>query len=174
MYEILYYVGTFVEQLKDNTTLRMLDLSGCSLDSLSAESLAEALTTNSHLEELNISDNTEVGEGGIQHLMHALGVNKGLKKLNLTACRLTTQSAKRLADALSANKYLEELNISGNLLRDIGIKHVDQDNQHLKRLELVSCGITDDGLQRLAEAIQDNHTLSTLLVHNSRSRIIYL
>ena len=121
-----------------------MDLSGCGLNSLSAKSLAEALTTNTHLEELNISDNTEVGEGGIQYLMHALRVNQGLKKLNLTAHRLTTHSAKRLAEALSASKHLEELNISGNKLRDIGIHYVAsalQVNQHLKRLELASCGI---------------------------------
>ena len=152
----------------------MLDLSGCGLNSQSAKSLAEALTTNTHLEELNISDNTDVGEGGIQPLMLALRVNQGLKKLNLTTCRLTSHSAKSLAEALKANKHLEELNISNNALRDGGILYVASAlkvNRYLKRLELASCGITDGGLRSLAEAIQDNHVLNTLLVHNSHSKV---
>ena len=169
------YAGTstFVEQLKSNSTLKILDLSGCGLNSPSAESLAGPLSTNTHLEELNISHNAEIGEGGIQRLMRALRFNQGLKKLDLTACKLTAHSAMRLAGALRANRHLEELNISGNALRDGGVQYVAcalQVNCHLKRLELASCGITNIGLRYLVMAIQNNHILNALLVHNSLNK----
>ena len=75
------YTGTFVEHLKNNTTLRTLNLAVCSLTPHSAKSLAEALVTNKHLEELDISDNILLGDDGIQHLALALKVNQGLKML---------------------------------------------------------------------------------------------
>lgn len=105
-------IGAFIEQLKNNTTLRRLNLSGCGLTSLCAESLAEVLTTNTNLEKLSISDNTKLGDGGMQHLSCALKINQGLKILDLTACRLTSQSSKSLAEALTINTILEELDIS--------------------------------------------------------------
>ena len=151
----------------------MLDMSECGLNSLSAESLAEALYSNTHLEELIISGNTEIGESGIEHIMNALRINQGLKKLNLTACKLTPSNAKDLAKALGANKHLEELNISGNKLRDGGIQSMAsalEVNRHLKRLELASCGITNIGLRYLVTAIHSNHILNALLVHNSLNK----
>ena len=68
--------GTLAKQLKSNTTLKKLWLVGCGLNSQSAESLAEALTTNKHLEQLGVSDNA-LCDDGIQHLAHALRVNQG-------------------------------------------------------------------------------------------------
>lgn len=151
----------------------MLDMSGCGLNSLSAESLAKALCSNTHLEELNISGNTEIGESGIEHIMNALRINQGLKKLNLTAYKLTSLNAKYLAKALRSNKHLEELNISGNKLHDGGIQSMAsalEVNRHLKRLELASCGITNTGLRYLVTAIHRNHILNALLVHNSLNK----
>ena len=55
--------GTLAEQLKNNTTLKQLWLWQCGLNSQSAESLAEALTTNKHLEQLGVSRNALCDDG---------------------------------------------------------------------------------------------------------------
>ena len=158
----IVYIGTFVEQLKSNTTLRGLNLNRCSLTSLSVSSLAEALTTNKYLKVLDISNNSLCD---VQHLAHALRVNQGLKILYLCRCSLTSMSAKSLAEALTTNKYLENLNINGNPLCDDGIQYLAQAlqvNHYLKELDLGDCGITNIGLEYLVKSIQDNNGLNTL------------
>ena len=101
--------GTFCEQLK-YTTLRELLLDGCGLTSQCTESLAEALTTNKHLEELNITDNA-LCDDGIQHLAHALRVNQGLKTLYLNSCGMTDVGLECLAKSLQHNNSLTELHV---------------------------------------------------------------
>ena len=62
--------------------------SGPPLNPPLAESLAEALTTNKHLEQLGVGRNA-LCDDGIQHLVHALRVNQGLKDLNVHSCGMT-------------------------------------------------------------------------------------
>ena len=159
--------GTFCEQLK-YTTLRELLLDGCGLTSQCTESLAEALTTNKHLEKLDITDNA-LCDDGIQHLAHALRVNQGLKTLYLNSCGLTSQCTESLAEALTTNKHLEKLDITDNALCDDGIQHLAHAlrvNQGLKTLYLNSCGMTDVGLECLAKSLQHNNSLTELHVWN--------
>ena len=145
--------------------MNKLDLSGCGLTSLSAKSLAEVITINKYLEKLYLSGNAELGDDGIQHLVHALRVNQGLKKLNLISCELTSLSTKGLAEALTTNEYLEELNISRNALQDDGIEdlaHALRVNRSLKKLSLTYCGLTSLGAKSLAEALTTKTHLEEL------------
>ena len=132
--------GTFCEQLK-YTTLRELLLDGCGLTSQCTESLAEALTTNKHLEELNISDNA-LCDDGIQHLAHALRVNQGLKTLWLMSCGMTDVGLECLAKSLQHNNVLTRLALS-NLSRNPN-------------------RITEKLVPVLTEYLQNNHTLTEL------------
>ena len=162
-----------MELLKGNSTLRRLDLSMCGLTSPNAKSLAEALTANRHLEELDISSNKQLlCDDGIQHLARILTIrgNRGLKKLHLRGCSITSLSAESLAAALTTNKRLEELDISDNALGDNGIQHLAdilQNNQYLKKLELASCGMTDVGLEYLAKSLERNKVLESLNISTS-------
>ena len=134
-------IDTFTEQLKYNTTLKTLWLQGYGLTSLSAESLAEALTTNKHLEKLNISDNA-LCDDGIQHLAHALRVNQGLKTLFLVSCGMTDMGLECLAKSLQDNSVLNQLyvyNLGSNPNR-----------------------ITEKIVPVLIECLQNNHTLTEL------------
>ena len=145
-----------------NHNLKILILKKCSLTSLS-ENFAEAVSANKHLEELNISDNT-LCDDGIQHLAHALGVNQGLKKLNLQNCNLTLLS-ENFAEALATNKHLEELIISDNALCDDGIQHLAHAlriNQGLKKLDLCRCSLIPISAKNLAEALSTNKHLEEL------------
>ena len=134
-------IDTFTEQLKYSTTLKTLWLQGCGLTSLSAESLAEALTTNKHLEILNISNNA-LCDDGIQHLAHALRVNQGLKTLWLMSCGMTDVGLECLAKSLQHTNVLTQLrvwNLSSN-----------------------PNSITDKIVPVLTECLQNNHTLTEL------------
>ena len=136
-------IDTFTEQLKYTTTLKALRLPRCGLTSLSAKSLAEALTTNKYLEELNISDNA-LCDGGIQHLAHALRVNQGLKTLRLMSCGMTDVGLECLAKSLQHNNVLTQLRVwnFGNIYSP---------NR-----------ITEKIVPVLTECLQNNHTLTVL------------
>ena len=134
------------------------------------------------MEVLAISGN-ELRDDGIRYLACTLKHNQVLKTLHLYGCRL---SAKYLADSLTTNKYLEELNISGNELCDIGIQHLAHAltvNQGLKKLNMqksmltsshveniaIFCGvrrITTKSVPVLTEALKNNHTLIELYLPN--------
>ena len=137
-------IDTFTEELKHNTILKTLRLQKCGLTTLSAESLAEALTTNKHLEELDVSYNA-LCDDGIQHLAHALSVNQGLKQLSLISCGMTDVGLECLAKSLQHNNVLNQLqvwnfiNISDNTNR-----------------------ITEKIVPVLTECLQNNHTLTWL------------
>ena len=136
-------IDTFIEQLKYNTTLKTLQLQGCGLTTLSAESLAEALATNKHLEILNISNNP-LCDDGIQHLAHALTINQGLKTLFLSSCGMTDVGFQCLAKSLQQNNVLTQLqvwNFSSN-----------------------PNGITEKIVPVLTECLQNNHTLTELVL----------
>ena len=170
---ILLQAGTFIEHLKSNTTLRGLNLSGCGLTSICAESLGEILTTNTHLERLSISNNTELGIGGIQHLSRALKANQGLKKLDLTACRLTSRSVESLAEALTTNAILEELDVSYNTLHIDSterLSHALEVNQCLRVLNLNLCSLNSRSVKSLAEALKTNKHLEELNINGNKLR----
>ena len=136
-------IDAFTKQLKYNTTLKTLRLKRCGLTSLSAESLAEALTTNKHLEVMSIDENA-LYDDGIQHLAHALRVNQGLKTLSLVSCGMTDVGLECLAKSLQHNNVLTQLrvwNYSSNPNR-----------------------ITEKIVPVLTECLQNNHTLTELVL----------
>ena len=135
--------GIFAEQLKNNTTLKTLWLRGFGLNSWSAEILAEALTINKHLEQLDIGDNP-LYDNGIQHLACALRVNHSLKVLWLVSCGMTDVGLKCLAKSLQHN----------NVLTQLKVWNFDR-NRYPNR-------ITEKIVPVLTECLQNNHTLTWL------------
>ena len=136
-------IDTFTEQLKYNTTLKTLWLQGCGLTSLSAKSLAEALTTNKYLENLSVGDNA-LCDDGIQHLAHALRVNQGLKEIYLESCGMTDVGLECLA------KFLQD----NNVLNQLDVFNFDDENNPNR--------ITEKIVPVLTECLQNNHTLTEL------------
>ena len=134
-------IDTFTEQLKYNTTLKDLRLQRCGLTTLSAESLAEALATNKHLEVLSISNNV-LCDDGIRHLAHALRVNQGLKELRLESCGMTDVGLESLAKSLQYNNVLNEL--------------------HVWNFDTNPNRITEKIVPVLTKCLQNNHTLTKL------------
>ena len=115
----------------------------CGLNSQSAESLAEALTTNKHLELLSVSDNA-LCDDGIQHLTHALRVNQGLKVLYLRSCCMTDVGLECLAKSLQHNNVLTSLYLWN-------LRSTNYPNRVTKKIVPV-----------LTECLQNNRTLTEL------------
>ncbi|XP_064391114.1 NACHT, LRR and PYD domains-containing protein 5-like [Halichondria panicea] len=97
--------------LSTNTSLKSLSLSNCSLtiSDDNGAALYQLLNTNDSLEYLDLSHNTVTS---CRHIAAGLAVNKTLRTLNLDDCELTDQSIEELSTGL-INK-IETLFINGN------------------------------------------------------------
>ena len=105
--------------------------------------MAEALTTNKHLEELIFTGNA-LRDVGIQHLAHVLRVNQGLKTLELVSCGMTDMGLKCLAKSLQQNNILTQLQVS--------------------KLSGSPNRITENIVPVLTECLQNNNTLTKLIL----------
>ena len=104
-------LSTLCEALSTNTSLKTLNLSNCSLtiSDDNGAALYQLLNTNNSLEYLNLTHNTVTS---CRHIAAGLAVNKTLRRLKLVLCELTDQSIEELSTGL-INK-IEDLYIWGN------------------------------------------------------------
>ncbi len=102
---------TLCEALSTNTSLKMLNLSGC-LQTMSEDdeiALYQLLSKNSSLEYLNLSFNTVTS---CPHIAAGLAVNTTLNSLDMHYCGLTDHHVEELLIGLVNN--IEILNFAGN------------------------------------------------------------
>ncbi|XP_023590222.1 NACHT, LRR and PYD domains-containing protein 3 isoform X2 [Trichechus manatus latirostris] len=103
-------------QLKD------LALWTCHLTGACCQDLCNALYTNEHLRDLDLSDNA-LGDEGMQVLCEGLKHPCcKLQTLWLAECHLTDVCCGALASVLNRNENLTLLDLSGNDLRDLGVQ----------------------------------------------------
>ena len=166
------------EALRTTRALRMLDLYGNPIGDKGLQYIAEALTTNTSLIELrlracsvriteengpiltellqrnkalrkvNLSGN-KISGNGLQYIAEALTTNTSLLELNLSWCslRITEENGPTLTKMLQKNKSLRVLNLSG--VRAISVSFIIEGlkkNTTLKTLNLHSCSIIDEGI----------------------------
>ncbi|XP_029935785.1 leucine-rich repeat-containing protein 34 [Myripristis murdjan] len=153
--------------LQENSTLCSLDLMGNDIQTEGAEALAKSLQRNSALLSLRLTGN-KIGNRGAMHLASMLQINNTLQELDLADCDLATQSVIAFAIVLSSNRTLRSVNISRPLL----FSHQEEWAVHwsgtlavngtLTELHLGKTGLTDTGVERLAEGLWANHSLRYL------------
>jgi Ran GTPase-activating protein (RanGAP) involved in mRNA processing and transport len=131
---------SFVDGVRSNTTIQHLDLGRCGLGDQGISLLANALAgRNASIRELNLIIN-EITSMGVRALVD--GNLKGVKtvtKLRLAFNYVKCEGAIILANALGRNAMPD-----------------------LKRLDLESCSIRDDGSVALVSALEQNTTLQVL------------
>ncbi|KAK2886721.1 leucine-rich repeat-containing protein 34 isoform X2 [Channa argus] len=158
---------------EENSALCSLDLMFNNIQTDGAEVLAKSLQGNSSLISLTLSGN-KVGNRGAMHLASMLQVNSTLQELELADCDLATQSVIAFAIVLKSNKSLRSLDISRPLLfshQDECLVHFSEMlvvNSSLVELHLGKMGLTDTGMERLAEGLRLNHGLRYLDLHCNR------
>ena len=74
---------TIFDALKQNNSLKYLDVGRCGMTDTGVASLADALHTNNTLEMLYIHDNAAITNNGLTDLIEPLSRNSGLVKLVL-------------------------------------------------------------------------------------------
>ncbi|XP_036801276.1 NLR family CARD domain-containing protein 3-like isoform X5 [Oncorhynchus mykiss] len=140
--------------------LEILSLSGCKLTEASCEVLASALSSSSHLRELDLSNN-DLLDSGVKLLFAGRGDSPcKLEILSLSGCKLTEASCEVLASALSSSSHLRELDLSNNDLLDSGVKLLfagrGDSPCKLEILRLAFCEVTEEGCASLVSALKSN------------------
>ncbi|XP_073671593.1 NACHT, LRR and PYD domains-containing protein 3-like [Paramisgurnus dabryanus] len=134
------------------------------------------LTSEQHLDELNL--NTFIGGQNTadEVLVRLQPVIKETKKVQLNWCSITDEGCVALTSALRSNpSHLTHLNLSFNNLRDSGVKLISDVLKNpdckLEILKLCSCNITAEGCVALTSALRSNPShLTHLSMSNNNLR----
>ena len=150
--------------LTGNSSLITLNLSDNSIGDAGASSLSQALKENSCLNTLNLNGN-RIGDAGASFLSQALTANCSLNTLNLSRNLLGGAGASSLSLALTANSSLTILDLSRNLIDGAGASSLFQAltaNSSLTSLDLTYNSIGNDGASSLSQALAGNSSLTSL------------
>lgn len=157
-------IESIAEALKSNTSLNDLDMQGVEIGRDGTAFLAKALELNTGLATLDYSSNYLESEE-VAALSKALKANTSLKELNLFEDSIDDKGAKVLAKALQFNTSLQRLNLEDNQITDEGVIDLAEMlkiNTSLKELNLTDVFIKLEGTKALAEAIKLNIGLKLL------------
>ena len=158
----------FAVGLAESQSVQALKLKHCSICTASSVSIFRSLEHNTSLEELDVSGNSQLAEGDSEAvgcaIERTLNVNRSLKVLNLSECRLDTAVANYIAAALAHNDSLIELNIERNcyITSEMWV-HVFKalcNNTALKKLEMNVNNVRMEGSVALAGMLSCNKSLT--------------
>ena len=134
-----------------------------------AGDLALALSCNSQLQELNISNNQFSG-ADILKIANALLNKFALKKLYMSNNNISVEAADSIAAVISCSSQLKVLDISGNCIRTKGfikIANALQKISTLQQLYINNNHITDEASNDIAEICYHNTQLKVLNYHQN-------
>uniref|UniRef100_A0A8C0L2A5 NLR family pyrin domain containing 12 n=1 Tax=Canis lupus dingo TaxID=286419 RepID=A0A8C0L2A5_CANLU len=95
-----------------------------------SKQLAAALSTNPNLTEL-VLYRSALGSRGVRLLCQGLRhPSCKLQNLRLRKCQLEAEACQEIASVLSTSRHLEELDLTGNALEDLGLKLLCQGLRH--------------------------------------------
>ncbi|XP_040203072.1 NACHT, LRR and PYD domains-containing protein 3-like isoform X3 [Rana temporaria] len=139
--------------IRNNQTLRTLDLTENNLEGPDFRDLMEALTT-SRIEELQLKDN-HLTDSSCPHLASGIRNNQTLRTLDLTVNNLEGPHFRDLMEALTTSR-IEELRLSSNNLTDRSCPHLTsgiRNNQTLRTLDLSDNNLEGPHFRDLMEAL---------------------
>ena len=168
-------VGWAIERLlRLCATLKVLNLNKCGLDTAVATHIAAGLEHNISLEQLDLSKNRLLAEGGSEAVGCAiermLRLCATLKVLNLNKCGLDTAVAIHIVAGLEHNTSLEQLDLSENWQLAEGdseavgcaIERMLRVNTRLKVLNLSCCRLDTAVATHIAAGLEHNISLEQL------------
>ena len=154
--DYFYVDTTLFDVLHHNTTLKELSLNGVGLKFQHIKLLGEALSHNTGLTMLDISNNS-MAHGGSQHLADIR--NASLREMIMINCEIGEDGANHIGEMLKHNKSIRYIDLDENYIRDDGVrKLVDhlKSNKTLEQVDLSCNGITKVGAEHLASMFTGN------------------
>ena len=148
------------------TSLEELEIGGNEISVESIDSLCRALSANSSVRRLDVSDCHLTTSHCVclgQLLRHPIHCQ--IERLDLSGCGLTSDGVGEVVSGLSDNHSLRELGLSWNQIGSEGAVAVAtmlKTNSSLESLNLESCGIGSSGGVELGAALERNKTLRYL------------
>ena len=142
------------------------------IDSQNAVHIFRSLENNTSLEELDLSWNSQLAEGDSEAVGCAvermLSVNRTLKVLNLSKCKLDTAVATSIFRSLEHNTSLQELDLSEN--SQLAEGDSEAVGCAIERMLSVNsgCNVTDAIVRQILTGLTKNTTLVTLDVGLSK------
>ena len=176
---------TFAEVLKGTTKLQVLRLLNGLIDSQNAITIFRSLEHNTSLEKLDLSGSSQLAKGDSEAVGCAiermLSVNRTLKVLNISHCRLDTAVITYVFRSLEHTTSLEELDLSENSQLSEGdseavgcaLERMLNVNRTLKLLNLSECGVTDSIVEHILTGVTKNTSLVKLDMRFCKLSISY-
>ena len=148
--------------LKYITTLKVLDISNNNIGHQLSENIAAVISSNHMLEQLWLDGNALLDKG-IVRISNALRGLTLLRTLSLCNNGITDDAAYELSTIITNNPYLEDLQLSGNLLTSVGISTIAESCKNLFKLrKLDQLSDTISNCCNLQELYLGNNKLETL------------
>ena len=163
-------VRIIMKALQGIHTLKMLYLRNNVISCEAADDIAAVISCNTKLQEIDISENN-LQTAGVRIIMKALQGIHTLKMLYLRNNVISCVAADDIAAAISCNTKLQEIDISDNNLRTIGIRKIMkavQEIHTLKKLCLSHNDITDEAENDIVKAISHNIHLQEFRISGNK------
>ncbi|XP_065919173.1 protein NLRC3-like [Dysidea avara] len=154
-------VKVFAEAIKLNQTIEKLGISYNWLHDICA-AMGDCLKSNNSLKELTMRGNQS---NGFKKLIEGIKVNKSLVKLDISSIRISDVGAVAMGDCLKNNNTLKELNMIENNINSEGGKKLAEAlkvNKSLEKLDISSNRISDDGAVDMGDCLKNNNSLKEL------------
>ncbi|KAL5506170.1 hypothetical protein EMCRGX_G007757 [Ephydatia muelleri] len=142
--------------LKENNTLKELNLQHCGLQPEGFEEVLKGVEVNTKFETLNLSVNIIDNKRALCLGMMLKG-NTALKKLNLRKCGLQPEGLEEVIKVVQGNTKLETLNLSENIIdnkRASYLAHALKHNTTLSELWLWGCSLRDEAICELCGGLK--------------------
>ena len=144
--------------LKKLTSLKFFDISFNTITNLVVNEIVDVIDGNTQLTHLNISD-SEIPKSGILKIFKAAKNLHTLKCIKLCNCAISDQAAQSIADAISVNGMVEEVQFTNNGFHVKGLTtllKVLQNNHGLKYLNLAFNNVISNTISEITEVLYKN------------------
>lgn len=141
-----------------------LSLANSSLKDEGGKIIAKGLEENFSVRELDLTGNM-LGENAISAIGEMLNKNQTLEKLNLSRNNLTDHDVQVFLNCLCRKTFLKDLDLSSNILCDQFAKQMSfvlEKNFVLEKLSIYSNQLEASGLQAISSGLRKTKTLSFL------------
>jgi Ran GTPase-activating protein (RanGAP) involved in mRNA processing and transport len=161
---------------RSHTTHR-LALGARTLSSSQIRPLFRAMTHQTHITAVMISDNS-IGDDGVKYLAECLCTLKQLTHLDISRNNITVEGTKLLLNIFEKAirpvcQVLEELDVSSNPIADNGFRNISRICQYvrLKVLKLNSCKMTQNAVNDSVKSNLNFDSLEAIDVSNNDVKI---